>query len=314
MITETNLEQTKTKVKKFSKVKDKGTLTLQRIFKVTLDFTLGAIMEVNPSTAEQLLKYNTANRPLNQNHMGWLSMQMKEGLWRFIGNQILWSKENTLLNAQHTLNAIIDSGKTQRFLVLSGIPKESMSVIDTGRVRTAGDVFALNNVPNANACAGIINKIVKFEHGYKHTSIQNGGIKGKRISITHEIRLRKYLSDKDGFDFITRKAMSFYTECRYLTPSIWGLCFYLARNKDFHAADEFFTKLAFGVGLKQNDPVYAVRRKLEKEYNKNKTTVKKTPKDAFFYWIAYGWNKFRQQKEIKHLPSYNKKTLLPEFI
>ena len=66
------------------------------------------------------------------------------------------SETGRLLDGQHRLTAIANTGISAKFLVATGIPDDSFSVLDTGSARTAADVLSIGKISNAAALAAAI--------------------------------------------------------------------------------------------------------------------------------------------------------------
>ena len=121
-----------------------------------------SIERIGPVEAREYLQCNTKNRPLNKRHELRLRDIMARGEWYLNGETIIFSAEGVLLNGQHRLHAIINSGVTVDVLVVLGIDAEAFRTLDGGRSRTTGDVLAMDNERNSNAVAGAIAALVAF--------------------------------------------------------------------------------------------------------------------------------------------------------
>lgn len=108
---------------------------------------------IDPHRAAELMKGNRMNRPLRRHHVKKLALAMNDGRWR-VAQPILLNGDGTLLDGQHRLQAVIESGATIEMLVVRGVSTDSFDVIDQGVLRQACDLFAIRGGKNAvKACA-----------------------------------------------------------------------------------------------------------------------------------------------------------------
>lgn len=119
------------------------------------------IESINPHRAAELMKGNRMNRPLRKNHVKKLASAMSGGQWR-VAQPILLNGDGTLLDGQHRLQAVIESGATVEMLVVRGVSTDSFDVIDQGLLRQACDLFAIRGGKNAvKACAVATSMILR---------------------------------------------------------------------------------------------------------------------------------------------------------
>ena len=75
------------------------------------------VLQISPEAAAQLLEGNTRNRKINKNAIKRYSALMSQGLWKPGNDAICVAPDGTLLNGQHRLTAVIDSGVSVDMLV-----------------------------------------------------------------------------------------------------------------------------------------------------------------------------------------------------
>lgn len=98
---------------------------------------------IDPDLARTYLDENDANRPLRARVVNAYARDMGHGTWHVTGEAIKFSTTGELLDGQHRLTAIIESGTAQWMLVVRGLHPDTKAVIDTGAPRTAGDALKL---------------------------------------------------------------------------------------------------------------------------------------------------------------------------
>jgi len=117
---------------------------------------------VTPSVAEDLLKRNVRNRPLNKRHYESIGETMTCGDYVLNGETIIIGSDNNVLDGQHRLHGCIYSGKPFVTLIVRGIDPEAFDTIDAGRARKTGEVLAIEGEANSNAVAGAVSQFVQF--------------------------------------------------------------------------------------------------------------------------------------------------------
>lgn len=98
---------------------------------------------VTPAIAKQWLTKNTSNRRLRKRTVVRYACDMKAGQWLETHQAIAFSEAGVLLDGQHRLAAVIESGVSQRFLVVTGCSHESQLVVDKVLPRGAADSITL---------------------------------------------------------------------------------------------------------------------------------------------------------------------------
>ena len=114
------------------------------------------IKAITPQYAGQLMIHNKLNRPLNRTTVEDYKSQMLKGLWVLNGEPIILSDQGTLLDGQHRLVAVQESGVTIQAVIVSGVDESTFATMDTGRNRTISDLFNIEEIPNAAAIGSII--------------------------------------------------------------------------------------------------------------------------------------------------------------
>lgn len=103
------------------------------------------VVMVTPAIATKWLEGNTHNRPIYQSVVERYARDMTKGNWRVTHQGVAFNTNGTLVDGQHRLWAIIESGKTIALLVHHGLPLESQSVIDVGATRSSRDRLWLSD-------------------------------------------------------------------------------------------------------------------------------------------------------------------------
>jgi hypothetical protein len=121
-----------------------------------------AIVRITPEEAGDMLACNRKNRKLDKRNVSLLRDAIAQGEWYMNGEAIIFSADGALLNGQHRLHAIIAAGVSVDVLVVRGVDPESFKTLDSGRVRRAGEVLAMDGEKNGNNVASAIQALLAF--------------------------------------------------------------------------------------------------------------------------------------------------------
>ena len=249
------------------------------------------IREITPATAKEMLKRNINNRPVSRPHVGFLSREMKAGNWCFDGQPIRLSEGGAVLDGQHRLEAIIESATVQTFLIIKGIETKAFQVMDTGRNRTSGDVFAIEGIENSTTAAATTRVIIKHFEG-SHSQQHNRTTRSSNTEV-----LEYYKRNKDIGAFV-KEAKKLNKEFnKFLSVSQIGAFSYIMAKKNTEVSSEFWKKLCSGVGIVENSAIHALRNRLISDKLSNQQ-IKNIERVAL---IFKAWNKHRKNEQVKVL-------------
>lgn len=240
-----------------------------------------------PEIAGEMLRYNTDNRPIGAGHVSKLANEMKRGEWVPTPIPVIFSDKGRLIDGQHRLSAIVESGIAVEIWVAFGARDESFAYIDTGKKRSGGDVFAINGVPNANAmCAA-----TKWLWVYENQKAATGTGAGAEKFLTNADLYKYYLTIEDLQD--ARIAYDWWVRNALPCPTGAIAAFYLCARKNRKQAERFFERVSTGVGFEsKNDPAYKLREKL------TRGEQKPSPRNAVAF-IIQAWNAERQNRAVR---------------
>lgn len=105
----------------------------------------GRLVSVTPDIAVNWLERNTHNRRLKDSVVDMYAGDMKAGLWRAGGSIIKFDTNGNILNGQHVLWAVVNSGCTIDLYVLSGVDESVFLVEDNHARRTVMDTVRIGS-------------------------------------------------------------------------------------------------------------------------------------------------------------------------
>lgn len=127
-----------------------------------------SIVRITPGVAKEMLRNNTKNRNLNARHVKHLREILEQGDMVFNGEAIIFGADGVLLNGQHRLHAVVESGVSFDCLVVRGVDTEVFKTLDAGRKRQTAEALSMLGEGNTTALATAIQAIVSFvDHGGK---------------------------------------------------------------------------------------------------------------------------------------------------
>ncbi len=168
---------------------------------------------ITPQLAKDILASNTINRPMKKSNLEFIEKQLRSGEFAYNGESIKISSSNLLLDGQHRLQAVINTGISIVSEVVYDLDQEVFKTIDTGVQRSAADTLNVSGVSMANKVAATIKRLLAFQ--------QNS----HRVSLKHKISnsdvLHVYESSPELFDDTITEINNIYVSGQNLiSPSL----------------------------------------------------------------------------------------------
>jgi hypothetical protein len=101
-------------------------------------------IELTPDHAKTLLNANTCNRPLSDATVKKYAAVMIAGGWVPGVAEVAISERGVMVNGQHTCWACLESGRSVRVKLTTGLPAEAVLAWDQANTRRAAQSFALD--------------------------------------------------------------------------------------------------------------------------------------------------------------------------
>ena len=121
-------------------------------------------MDITQKIAASLLTVNHCNRRLRRSKVASMIRDAKLGRWLSTGETIKISKEGFLLDGQHRMTFVVETGITVRMLVVFGVDKEAQVVINSGTPNRLADVLHMSGEKNATLLAATLSWIWRKEN------------------------------------------------------------------------------------------------------------------------------------------------------
>lgn len=213
---------------------------------------------ITPEMASEWLDRTTKrsaefrNRPVSQSVVNGYIEDIKNGNWEVNGESIKLSGDGLVVDGQHRLYAIWESGQEVRTLVVRGVRPESFATIDRGYKRTVGNILAMSGEMYANNLAAALN----YVNRYFETDLV-----GSRVRSLSSAAALKAIKKHP----MIRESVAVREWVRGVCPaSVAIAAHYILGQQHPQLADRFFEKLGAGVNLDRDEPVRWLREKLLK--------------------------------------------------
>jgi len=124
-----------------------------------------ALIEVDPELAGRILDYNARNRNLSWATVNAYIRDMQSGDWLTTGDPIRFDVKGNLIDGQHRLRAIKESGITLPLLVVYGLEEKARYALDIGRKRNPGDMLGLLGHTRVSRLGSAARWLLILKHG-----------------------------------------------------------------------------------------------------------------------------------------------------
>lgn len=255
---------------------------------ITRDLT-PEIVTVTASMATEWLQANSGNRRFRPVNMARLKQALEGGEARLTNDAIAFDEEGRLLNGQHRLQAIKETGIDMQLLVMRGLPATSREAIDIGARRMASDLLAMAGVSDpvtAAATYGWLYALRQLWSG-RVTILKAGGARGSYHPSPTTIRNMsetEYIADSL---VIGRRVKN--SVVRLSTALVAALHHEMSKVNP-NSARQFWEALAEGENLSSRSPILKLRNWLLTEL----TARRRATSTYQAAMIIKAWNQWRE--------------------
>jgi hypothetical protein len=111
---------------------------------------------VTPALAAQWLGRNLINRKLRPDRVARYVASINGGHWTIGNDDICFDPDGYLLNGQHRLTAVVQTGKTVTMTIKRNVPRAAMAHMDRGAARTFADQLSFMGEEHSNNLAAVL--------------------------------------------------------------------------------------------------------------------------------------------------------------
>lgn len=211
-------------------------------------------VRIYPDLARYLLTFNAPNnRAIRPTKFRKYSSDMRDGLWRFTPESVVFTQSGEMQNGQHRLTAVCDAGVEVWMMLDFGWPDDIINALDRGAAKTAQDAFAHDRIPSASVITSAINVVARYEQVVGMTRGFNG------LPVPSTLKARAiYDADPEGWHEAGNAGGRVYDALeKGFTPSVWSGAYRLIAAVYPDLVASFFDAVAKGT-----DPVGSATRQL----------------------------------------------------
>ena len=176
------------------------------------------VAEIGPELAQTLLHLNfKQNRVPSKLQIAKYATDMTNGQWALSNDALVISSHGELGNCQHRLQAVIESGTTQKFIILYGVDKKTFQKFDVGRKRTMEQRITISGVNiSIKECAIIRHAMNDYTNSALGTA-QYGDLRFDELVKSYYLKHQQFLKLTDahkpaGSSFFWAAALKIYAE------------------------------------------------------------------------------------------------------
>lgn len=246
--------------------------------------------DITPAIAEKWLGQNHGNRNVRVAKVKAFARDMRNGAWLTDASPVRFDWNGVLIDGQHRLEAVIESGATIRVLVVRGLDPQAREVMDTGTKRTPADALGFAGFEkDRNIAAATARIALARENGYVTTAF--GGAP-PNITNTETVN---WVRDHEDVTHAVALARRTYNQIG-ITPSPWAYCLYELEKVDGELAVEFADSMHESRGLRgRGDP----RNAMLTAFRQAQLGKRRKPGTAETIYIVFrAWNAWVTNKSL----------------
>lgn len=245
---------------------------------------------MTPEWAESLLKRNDENRDLKPKSLAKFKRDLLSGAWNVNGATVCVDWDGNLLDGQHRLLAIVQTGVSVELLLVEGLDPAVKVSIDSGSPRNLSDTLIMRK----ERCAGTLNStlrnlsllrdqqsLAKNNFQYSHQELLN--LLNEKPAIRDAITLADKVR-RDGYT--------------HIPAAVLATAAFLFAEIDADDCDEFMVRLKDGADLSKGSPILALRNLAAGWYKGSHNQIAAHVKLAY---LIKAWNYFREGRSVLKL-------------
>ncbi len=218
------------------------------------------VLTITPAMAESFLAHNTRNRPVSATHLAMFEAMLQRGELQLTHQGVAISDSGVLLDGQHRLLAILNTGIPATMMVTTGLPDAVFAVLDTGSKRTASDILSIDGAKNATSIASAIRLYILYTQA-PHI-VWTGKVPARHATTT--LIDKEFNLDKETWELVG-SIVSNQTLLNVSLPGPMACLVYLAFRHCHYSVpflEGFVSQLKMGDNLSIGSPLLAYRNKM----------------------------------------------------
>ncbi len=210
---------------------------------------------ITPEIAREWLENTRINRSRRGDRVTAYARDMRNGQWRPVGDPIRRDRLGNLIDGQHRLAAIVDSGCTIPMIVVDNLEPDDQLVLDSGAPRRAADYLHLAGTRNAVRVASVARGLFMLDQD----RLYDGSLRATNQEIFETMnRYPGLLDSVNAVEGLGRQIG--------ISPLNAGLAHVIGSEKIPVTTYQFFEKLKTGAHMAATDPALLLRNRLTSAY------------------------------------------------
>lgn len=251
---------------------------------------------ITPARAKEMLSVPVRNRNIKQRVVRTYSADMSDNRWLFTPEPIIIDKNGGVLDGQHRLQAVLQSGTSRPFLIVSNVDPDLINVLGIGKTRSPADILIIEGYSNTLPLAGAI----KVLHNYLTIPPLNvwagANVTLSAPGVVGVLRQHPRLSD-----YVTLGSRLAHKISAPASPIIAAI-YLTSYEVPIDEQADWLGPLESGAALSPGSPALALREL----YRTTKLARKKAHAaglDQRFYIATYlkAWKLWREGREVRRL-------------
>lgn len=220
--------------------------------------------------------------------------------WPFTGDPVRFNTLGELIDGQHRLKAITQSGSSELVVVIRGLEPDTFSVFDTGRARSFHDVLTSMGISNVSMNAGVTRRVFYWRRGnYGVPNIgrlPNPPFLGMPASPS--MLLDTFKSFKPEIQAASRRGAGLKAQFAPKTaaPAVVGFVYMVLSRLDLDMCEGFFHEIQAGPAQVGPEYPIAVLRDRLRTYLSPATPA--APDWVWIHFFFHTWNKWFEGKSM----------------
>ncbi len=239
---------------------------------------------MTPERALGLLDRNTHNRAFKRTGLQRFEKLLSTGHWHLTWDAVAISDDGTLLNGQHRLWAIVQTGISAPVLFVSGLPAASQNVGDSGIRRQIRDQLQIAGAPNPKALAAVARLGLLWE---TTGSPLTGRMTVEMDDINTHIEAHPEIHQAVELALATRKSIPNFP------LAMFGVLLCHLLVIDGPMTVEFVRGVSSGQGLSAGDPRLVLRNRVISQRR-----TRELGQAPFLSFAIRAWNAYRKGEAI----------------
>ncbi len=222
-------------------------------------------MVATPAWASEVLeKNNTRNRKLS-NTWNRLRSAIVRGAWKINGECVVFDTDGILIDGQHRLHAIAQSGRAVPVLVIYGVEPEAFTTFDQGKKRSGSDVLSTDSEfrDHAETTSSALAWLIRKEQGQLHSTSKPESVPNDEILD----RVKRYPGLIDSVHRAHGELRS-----RLIPPGMTAFLDYVLNGIDAEAGKRFLNRVCGGFEVVSDSWEARLRKRLE-DFTGNRTVL-----------------------------------------